>query len=562
MALGIVLHGALAFIPGAWPVTDASVKDDGTPFAVLVTAIHGFRMPLFFLMSGFFTAMLWRQRGLSSLLRHRAQRLLLPLALATLIVTPLMWGAWSYVDYASHAGEERRTGAELEVRAEDNVWAAAALGDVAALEHHVDAGALLNAFDPAFGVTPLSWAVLHGRTEAAAWLLGNGAEAGARNRDGATALHGAAFMGRPELAELLLEHGADASAVDVNGVRPLDSSHADAATTKWLAELLGLLYEDAALGEGRQEVRRLLAGATEQTEAAGGVAPYRDGADAMVDEKRSLLVRWYWSMLYSGEWGGLFTVDFFGHLWFLWYLIWLVGGFALIVWAAAKLGVHSLRMPKSLVVTPALYLWAVPLTMAAQYLMGIEGQIPEFGPATYTGLLPAPHVLLYYAIFFGFGAVYFGRNEGGVHIGQWWQLTLPLALVVFLAGVTLTFPEEGGIARGWARTWSLFLQAAYAWMMALGLIGLFRAALGQGNARVRYLSDASYWLYLMHLPLIVVLQALVEDWPLSASLKLTLMVAVTATTLLLGYHWGVRYTAIGRLLNGSRTRPRTAVATP
>ena len=62
----------------------------------------------------------------------------------------------------------------------------------------------------------------------------------------------------------------------------------------------------------------------------------------------------------------------------------------------------------------------------------------------------------------------------------------------------------------------------------------------------------------MHLPLIVVLQ----DWPLSASLKLALMVAVTASTLPLVYHWGVRYTAVGRLLNGSRTRPRAAVATP
>ena len=562
MALGIVLHGALTFIPGAWPITDASVKDDGTPFAMLVAAIHGFRMPLFFLLSGFFTAMLWRHRGLWSLVRHRAQRLLLPLALAMLIVTPLMWGAWGYVDYVSNGEEEARTGAKIEVKAVDNVWAAAALGNVAALEHHVDAGALLNAFDPTFGVTPLSWAALHGRTEAAAWLLANGAAVGARNRDGATALHAAAFMGRPELVELLLERGADASAVDVNGVRPLDSSHADAATTKWLAELLGLSYEEGALGEGRQEVRRLLAGAAEQTEAAGGVAPYRDGADANVDRERNLLVPWYWSLLYSGEWGDLFTVDFFGHLWFLWYLVWLAGGFALIAWVAAKLGVRGLGLPKSLVVTPALYVWAVPLTMTAQYLMGIEGQIPEFGPDTYTGLVPVPHVLLYYAIFFGFGAAYFGRNDGGVHIGQWWQLALPLALVVFLAGVTLTFPEEGGIARGWARAGSLFLQAAYAWMMTLGLIGLFRATLGEGNARVRYLSDASYWLYLMHLPVIVVLQALVQDWPLPATLKLALMAAVTASTLLLVYHWGVRYTAIGRLLNGPRMRMRAAAVTP
>ena len=77
MLLGIVLHGALAFIPGAWAVSDASVEGDGTPYAILVTAIHGFRMPVFFLMSGFFTAMLWRQRGLRALVTHRARRILL-----------------------------------------------------------------------------------------------------------------------------------------------------------------------------------------------------------------------------------------------------------------------------------------------------------------------------------------------------------------------------------------------------------------------------------------------------------------------------------------------------
>jgi len=42
--------------------------------------IHGFRMPLFFLLSGFFTAMLWQSRGLQRLWRHRLNRLGLPLA--------------------------------------------------------------------------------------------------------------------------------------------------------------------------------------------------------------------------------------------------------------------------------------------------------------------------------------------------------------------------------------------------------------------------------------------------------------------------------------------------
>ena len=396
MLLGIVLHGALAFIPGAWAVSDTSVEGEGTPFGILVTAIHGFRMPVFFLMSGFFTAMLWRQRGLQALVRHRARRVLLPLAIAMFTVIPLMWVAWGYAESVSKADDD--SGAEVEVRAEDNVWAAAALGDSVALERHAAAGATLDAVDPVFLVSPLAWAALHGRTEAAEWLLDNGAKVNARNGDGSTALHSAAFMGRPEVVRLLLDRGADADAVDANGLRPLDSSRVDAETTAWVAELLGLSYDARALEEGRREAARLLGGAArtdaeggvveERTDTAGGVAPYREGADADVDEDTGLLVPWYWEALYAYEWGRLFTEDVFSHLWFLWYLVWLVAAFALIAWIAARLGLSLSWLPERLVVTPALYVWAVPVTMAAQYFMGVEGAFPEFGPDTFTGLLP------------------------------------------------------------------------------------------------------------------------------------------------------------------------------
>ena len=560
MLLGIVLHGALAFIPGAWVVSDASVEGDGTPFALLVAAIHGFRMPVFFLMSGFFTAMLWRQRGLRALVGQRAQRLLLPLAVAMVTVIPLTWVAWEYAANASTVDDAGGPRAEAEISARDSVWAAAALGDTAALERHAAEGASLNDYDPVFGVTPLSWAALHGREDAVEWLLDNGADVEGRNHDGNTALHSAAFLGRSEIARLLLERGADVNAVEDNGGRPIDSSRADAETTAWIAELLGVSYEEAALEKGRKEVAQLL-GSAERTDAAGGVAPYRGGAETKADEGQGLLAPWYWGMLYAEEWGALFTVDIFSHLWFLWHLVWLVAAFALIAWVAARLGLRLSWLPERLVTTPALYLWAVPVTMAAQYFMGVEGMYSEFGADTYTGLLPAPHVLAYYAIFFAFGAVYFGRNEGGARIGRWWQATLPLALVVFLAGVVLTFPEGGGVAEGWARAGSLFFQAAYAWMMTLGLIGLFRAALGEGNARVRYLSDSSYWLYVMHLPLIIALQGLAQDWPLPSVVKLALLIAATTGALLLVYEWGVRYTPLGALLNGRRTRtPASAPA--
>ena len=578
MLLGIVLHGALAFIPGAWAVTDASVEGDGTPFAWLTMAIHGFRMPVFFLMSGFFTAMLLRQRGLRSLVRHRAQRILLPLVIAMFTVIPLTWVAWGYAAGTSDTADGDTAG--VEAPAEDDVWKAAKRGDVAALERFAAEGASLDDPEPDSSTTPLAWAALQGHVAAAEWLLDNGAEVNALNGDGSTALHSAAFMGQAEIVRLMLERGADPNARHPNGALPIHSSRADPATTAYYVNLLGLSYEQATLDVGREEVAKLLTEAMERpktaegsvgvgadeeagvaerrTDAAGGVAPYRDDPDAIVHEERGLLVPWYWEMLYERDWGGLFTYDVFSHLWFLWYLVWLAGAFILLVWVAGRLGLRLPRLPERLVVTPALYLWAVPVTMATQYFMGVEGHFTAFGADTYTGLLPAPHVLLYYGVFFAFGAIYFAHNEGGARIGRWWQATLPLALIVFLAGAVLTFPEEGGTAQGWARAGSLFFQSAYAWMMTLCLMGLFRAVLREGNAHVRYLSDASYWLYLMHLPLIIALQGVAQDWPLPSIVKLALLVAVTGGLLLLIYQWGVRYTPIGTLLNGKRARVRPA----
>ena len=93
MLLGIVLHAALSFAPIPWTVQDSQQSDF---YYVLFACIHGFRMPLFFMLSGFFTAMLWRKRGLASLVKHRFKRIFLPLVLGCLTIVPAMW-AVSYV---------------------------------------------------------------------------------------------------------------------------------------------------------------------------------------------------------------------------------------------------------------------------------------------------------------------------------------------------------------------------------------------------------------------------------------------------------------------------------
>ena len=86
MLLGVALHAALAYATFGWAVTDSSQSEIFNWFFHL---IHGFRMQLFFLLSGFFTAMLYQRRGLKALLSHRLKRVFLPLLLFTPVLIPL-----------------------------------------------------------------------------------------------------------------------------------------------------------------------------------------------------------------------------------------------------------------------------------------------------------------------------------------------------------------------------------------------------------------------------------------------------------------------------------------
>ena len=86
MLLGIGLHAALAFGHEGWSVKDGQ-RDQW--FSDFFRFIHGFRMPLFFVVSGFFTAMLWRKRGIASLLKHRTMRILLPCLIGLYVILPV-----------------------------------------------------------------------------------------------------------------------------------------------------------------------------------------------------------------------------------------------------------------------------------------------------------------------------------------------------------------------------------------------------------------------------------------------------------------------------------------
>ena len=307
----------------------------------------------------------------------------------------------------------------------------------------------------------------------------------------------------------------------------------DFGTTNFIASSLGVPVDEEMLLAGRKEIARLL----DESEYLG--------LDANAGQSFDL----------EGLKGLLFQLPVFMHLWFLWFLCWLVTAFLIYAPIAKVLKIENL--PRWLVCSPISLLWLIPLTMLPQSFMATG----SFGPDSSIGLIPIPSVLIYYAIFFFFGAVYWDMDDNQGQLGRWWYISLPVALLfVFPIALDLVSGTFGIIPKLEDESTNAlvggFLQATFAWLMTFGSIGLSRRLLSGENHTLRYISDSSYWLYLIHLPLVILAQWLVRDLQIPAFLKFAAITIAISAFLLLTYEYGVRYTVIGRLLNGPRTRPR------
>lgn len=535
MLLGIVLHVILSFAPqtaAAWPVTDVSANG---VYDLLMAAIHGFRMPLFFLLSGFFTAMLWRSRGLKALLTHRARRIGLPLFVGMFTIVPATWAAFIFVAIAGELAAKPDDPSAPPTQAEQ-FWEAVNEGQLEPVRAYVDSGADLNLRHPGSGATPLGSAIALGHDELVAYLLESGADPDFGSRDQDTPLHVAAFFGRNECCRLLLAHGANPTATNRLGSTPLDNARVDWVTTRFFSELIGIEVSRTQVEEGRAALIPML----EQAAGADG-APPPPASSALI----------------SGLYFMLVYFPVFHHLWFLWYLCWLIPAFAVYAWLADRFAWRG--PPAAALLSPLRWLWLVPATLVPQWMMGELETL--YGPDTSTGLIPAPHILLYYALFFFVGTWYYDAHDGAGRLTRGWRWTLPVALlVVFPLGYEVTLGPWGlrdaWLDPAWFHPLASLLQVLYVWLMVFGSMGLFAAVYSDESRVMRYLSDSSYWLYLAHLPVVIIGQYLIAGWVFPSLGKIGLLLGVVSALLLLSYDWLVRYTWIGRMLNGPRTRPR------
>lgn len=230
------------------------------------------------------------------------------------------------------------------------------------------------------------------------------------------------------------------------------------------------------------------------------------------------------------------------HLWFLEYLILLYIAAAMAVRVVPAMPAAE-RVFRALAASP----WG-PLVFAVPSFLALL-------PMRYAGLedpprfLPVARIFCAYVIPFTFGwLLYAQRDLLKMFARRAWvytALSLP-PLALYLGFVKVSVPRMVSFYADRA------LHSLALWLLIYGSIGLFQRYLYGESARMRYMSDSAYFLYLAHMPVIIVFQLLLGPVALPPLAKVPVVLALATLALMPMYHYLVRPTFVGALLNGQR----------
>lgn len=230
------------------------------------------------------------------------------------------------------------------------------------------------------------------------------------------------------------------------------------------------------------------------------------------------------------------------HLWFLYYLI-------LLTLFSFGLALLLNKAPGFRQKINSIFRWVMDRKLIAILFFGIALFIVmlyiwDYGVPTPLSFVPDVGDFLFFLLFYLTGWVlYTSKYPLNSLMKNDWLLTT-IALITFTVRfVWSSFFDDVSIG---------ILHALITWMFVLGITGLFIRYASHYSARMRYISDASYWVFLIHLPLTVFIPGLMAGWMLPAIIKFLITLAGTTVVCLVTYHYWVRSTWIGQFLNGRK----------
>jgi hypothetical protein len=230
------------------------------------------------------------------------------------------------------------------------------------------------------------------------------------------------------------------------------------------------------------------------------------------------------------------------HLWFLYYL-------ALITFFSVGVALVFKKLPGVTSQISSGFNWIIQkpvvrilvfaaLTAVIYMIMG------SYSVATSNSFIPDFNTFIYYTSFYFVGWILFKSKHLLETFMKFDWLTTVLGIllfsVYFFMNDSLSFEAK------------LIMKSVLVWLLIFGVTGLFIRYGSNHSARMRYVSDASYWVYLLHLSFTAIIPGLIADWPLPPTLKFLFVLITTGVICFVSYHYLVRGTFIGQFLNGRK----------
>jgi glucan biosynthesis protein C len=225
------------------------------------------------------------------------------------------------------------------------------------------------------------------------------------------------------------------------------------------------------------------------------------------------------------------------HLWFLFDLLWLYAASAVLVRVLPATPAWAARLVSS---WWGALLLTLPLALiGAMYKKGILTLAVAFTPDLAE--------LVHFGLFYAAGWVMYAQREAVMPRLQHSCGRHGLAgLIGFIGALALLKSHSAPPAL------NAFFYNGAAWFWSLALIGAFLKYSQRQRPWMRYLADSSYWVYLFHMVCTVGFGIVLYNAPLGFGGKMVVNIAATTVVCLLSYHYLVRNTWLGVLLNGTR----------
>jgi glucan biosynthesis protein C len=253
------------------------------------------------------------------------------------------------------------------------------------------------------------------------------------------------------------------------------------------------------------------------------------------------------------------------HLWFLWVLLVFYAVAILVRGAIAAIDRNNVMrsLADRLVAFLAGPAGPAILSLPLAAILAVWPQwIMWFGiPTPDQSFVPNAPAFVGFGMTFAFGWVLRRQPALLQSMQKWWIWHLVVALLAMAAclaimGTTPVFTPE---PQGQRKLLYAIIYSVGVWAWCFALVGIALKFFSGFSAARRYLADASYWIYLVHLPLVVALQVVMAklSWP--TIVEFPLLLAIAFGLMLATYHLFVRFSFIGAILNGRRKeRPPAA----